>query len=651
MKKFNIFGKLAGILAAVLAAGSMYSPSVLAAQDEPLFPEDMGVYSEAEVCGEADYSIAASDKKDWIVGYWHFKDGVLTYDTDSSGALDIRDYIEEHGNEIRKVVVKSGPHTMKSDPVNDKDKTVNKLFQGLESLEEVVYEEPVTIKDMCFIFEGMYKDCINLRKVTIGAAAKNHGLEINKEAFYNCPNLSEVSFGKGLWHFGRRTFYGCTSLKKITFPADIANIRGDSFGGCSALKELELSSSNQWMRVVNNCVIEYNDPHKDERKDAFITPCLMMVPEGLVSANGGNYNVVKGVKDIQWGAFQSDLSLENVVLSTTVQSIQSEAFIGCTNLKTVTLPKKLKRVGQYAFSPDDKENFIGGLTDIYYEGSEEEWKKVKLAEYSIDKGYINKISITGTTTLYDNLEKAGIPANVKVHFNQTIKDTDYSVESGETETVSVNASMIPELAALGVNINLFYTTQVEFCGRKHVRSTAKYSDSTRNDVAVDAMIIDSATGLENDNFTISKVQFKNSRNAGTPESVKAPYLTIQIKAKSAKKLTPDQKKSLKVVNKKLKTVENCRFKFTITPIDVSVFTKKDNTRGMTINGDMARFKIVAYEYKYKDKAGSHSDWLVLKPCKNNDDSAKGDYTTKAEGNKVTLYGHGNYTGSVEFTKE
>ena len=673
----NLFLKKAALFMATVVMSTSVLPyaPVLASQTgdsepvEEIF-ESEDYYDEEDVLGKRD-----NVKGD---GYWHFSDGILRYNKESSGAItDFDAFKSEYGDQVKKVVIESGPKKYTEDYDKNKNGYVEKC-NFLSNLEEVVYESPVTITNMCLIFKGMYRGNPKLRKVVIGDAKEDIGLEIGQEAFRECPELKELSFGKRLWYFNKEDFCNDTSLTDFTFPRDIRHVRGDTFARCPNMKNVKFASKNDYMRIADNVVYAVKD--NTTLTKAYSLPCLMYVPEGIVKENGGNYTIVKGTKDIQWGTFRENLSLENVTVASTVESIQEEAFYGCDNIKTVTLPRSLKRIGRHSFSglhSDDVYPVSASLTDIYYEGSEEEWKKIKYAEYNLTaspddrnaKGYVDNLQILNTSTFYNHLEDVGIPADVKIHYNCTVKDTEKSLneligaDSGNDNsqeqdvdaitpsvnkvTVSYNGPGAKELSTLGAKMELTYTDELTYCGRKHVLTSAKPSASAINDLVADAAFKKISASENTSEYKISKVTIKNNKNAASKSSPKPPYFTIQIKA--MKPLSKEEKAVLKEVNRSLKKDPAARFYFTINPLDVSSFSS-GNYKGLTVDGSEAKIKKVGFKYSYMKNGAPFGGWKFLKQCKNNDAGAKGDYTLKVEGNNVILTGHGNYTGTAVFTK-
>ncbi len=110
----------------------------------------------------------------------------------------------------------------------------------------------------------------------------------------------------------------------------------------------------------------------------------------LVKYPGGktnkSYSVPDGVDQLAWSSFENKY-LESCIISDGVEALNAGVFFGCTALKTVTIPSTVKLVWWNSFSSDS-------LTDIYYEGSEEEWNNITVkwsTEDGIDEGTISNL--------------------------------------------------------------------------------------------------------------------------------------------------------------------------------------------------------------------------------------------------------------------
>ena len=80
--------------------------------------------------------------------------------------------------------------------------------------------------------------------------------------------------------------------------------------------------------------------------------------------------VLRSAKEIGFKEFWNREDLVDVALPRNVTSIGLLAFVGCTNLRSVTFPKALKTVEGDAF-------FATALAEIRYDGTVEEFDRIQ----------------------------------------------------------------------------------------------------------------------------------------------------------------------------------------------------------------------------------------------------------------------------------
>lgn len=73
-------------------------------------------------------------------------------------------------------------------------------------------------------------------------------------------------------------------------------------------------------------------------------------------------------------AFSGNETITDVVLHTHIRGIPEGAFAGCVSLEHITIPKNVTAIGKDTFKDCD------GLTDVYYEGTKEEWDKIRIVD-------------------------------------------------------------------------------------------------------------------------------------------------------------------------------------------------------------------------------------------------------------------------------
>ena len=152
-------------------------------------------------------------------------------------------------------------------------------------------------------------------------------------------NIKKTVIKRGVTIIGARAFEDCTSLTSITIPSSVTNIGDYAFGGCTSLTSITSITS-------------------------------ITIPSSVT---------IIGV-----GAFEDCTSLTSITIPSSVTIIGSGAFEGCTSLTSITIPSSVTGIGNYAFYS------CTSLTDVYYEGSEVEWKKIFISN---DNGYLIKAKI------------------------------------------------------------------------------------------------------------------------------------------------------------------------------------------------------------------------------------------------------------------
>lgn len=85
--------------------------------------------------------------------------------------------------------------------------------------------------------------------------------------------------------------------------------------------------------------------------------------------NRGREKSVVSFKD---DAFKGNVTITDVALNSNVTHIPEEGFMGCRNLECITIPKTIHKIYKDTFKG------CNSLTDVYYEGTEEEWKRIRI---------------------------------------------------------------------------------------------------------------------------------------------------------------------------------------------------------------------------------------------------------------------------------
>ena len=192
------------------------------------------------------------------------------------------------------------------------------------------------------IFHDMY----SLKTITI----PNNVKTIGYRTFEDCYILSSITIPESVSRIGYDTFRGCFSLSSINIPKSVISIGEDAFDGCYFLSSNFINNSNCTSSTW------WGATFVDAEVDGLLIKDSMLI-------RGRNF-------------------VSSAVIPDFVIGIETEAFLNCTNLASVTIPESVRSIGTDAF-----EN-----TALYNEESNWEEGVLYIGEYLIkaDTSLINK---------------------------------------------------------------------------------------------------------------------------------------------------------------------------------------------------------------------------------------------------------------------
>lgn len=133
-----------------------------------------------------------------------------------------------------------------------------------------------------------------------------------------------------------------------------------------------------------------NTPYTEELIYAPVAVWLHMdnMPMGVISTGDTNERIIRipetvvnkygkavSVTAIGNKAFYGNETITDIIIPPSVTAIHKGAFADCRSLERITIPRNIKKIEKGTF-----ENCTA-LTDIYYEGSPEEWKDVEIVHF------------------------------------------------------------------------------------------------------------------------------------------------------------------------------------------------------------------------------------------------------------------------------
>ena len=143
---------------------------------------------------------------------------------------------------------------------------------------------------------------------------------------------------------------------------------------------------------------------------------VVKIPAAAVNKYGEERPVVSFAPDV----FSGDGAVTDIILPSTVRSIPAGAFAGCARLKNVTIPKNVKKIEEKSFDG------CRSLENVYYEGTREEWEKIKVVRERFEREFGDLISGTPICEFVED-RKVPVPGNgalfrATVHFGCDLQD-------------------------------------------------------------------------------------------------------------------------------------------------------------------------------------------------------------------------------------
>ena len=286
------------------------------------------------------------------------------------------------------------------------------------------------------IGDSAFADCKNLAKVIIPESVTSIGWG----AFESCESLTSVGpIGSGCnIEFGWTTkipdsvFLGNDNLTSVTIPESIISIGNQAFDECNGLTNAG--------PIGSNCSIEFGwkttIPNGAFQRYSSLTS--VSIPNGIQNISDNAFSecdnlvhisIPNSVTNIGNYAFKGCNSLAGILIPNSVTVIGSHAFEGCNSLTGITIPPSVHDIKEYSFKDcsgltsitipssvsliyDYAFQNCNSLTDVYYAGTEAEWK-------SLNSGIIipGNSALESATIHYNSTGPTGIPYNVAYVLN------------------------------------------------------------------------------------------------------------------------------------------------------------------------------------------------------------------------------------------
>lgn len=205
-------------------------------------------------------------------------------------------------------------------------------FRDCSSLESIAIPNSVTS-----IGDGAFNDCSSLTSITIpdgvttiernvfyrcssltSVTIPDSVTSIGDMAFYSCKSLVSITIPDNVTSIDYGAFYGCSSLTSITIPSSVTSIGNAAFIECGSLEEIIVSAGNPYYKSAGNCIIDING--------TLIAGCgKSVIPDD------------RSVISIGDNAFYGCVNLTSVTIPDSVTSICKSAFYNCSSLMNINV--------------------------------------------------------------------------------------------------------------------------------------------------------------------------------------------------------------------------------------------------------------------------------------------------------------------------
>ncbi len=261
--------------------------------------------------------------------------------------------------------------------VDEDDWDANKTAGGNETITSVVIPA-----DVMEVQKYAFYNCPNLEKVTFQKNDKGETCKSIKEyAFYGDTKLKYIN-SENIQIIGANAFSGCTALEQFDF-SKIYALGKQAFKGCTGLTSVNLTTlRNAWPEVFMDCT----------NLTGFISGKFTKLSEGMFK-NTGLTNVSIYVDRIPKATFADCKNLTKVDIIYDIVYVGEEAFSGCSKLAKVNFTRGCDYIYANAFKGNNS------LTSITLPNG-----PVSIEEYAFfGCSKLNTLKFNSNTKIEDNL--------------------------------------------------------------------------------------------------------------------------------------------------------------------------------------------------------------------------------------------------------
>lgn len=231
------------------------------------------------------------------------------------------------------------------------------IANSVTTIEKLAFSEATALTslklgtDLETIGESAFLGCTGLENITF--ATESNLKTISDKAFQRCEKLEVVNFPEGLETIGLNAFYNSTALHTVTIPSTVVSVGASAFNATQLYKTASENDetyiyADKWLIAVHASkkatLMEVTDKAIKEDCVGIAAQVFMNLPELRT------VTLPKSVKYIGEHAFYACQTLNKFVSPKDgVTHIAPSAFAYCIRLSNVKLGEGLKVIERYAF--------------------------------------------------------------------------------------------------------------------------------------------------------------------------------------------------------------------------------------------------------------------------------------------------------------
>jgi hypothetical protein len=191
--------------------------------------------------------------------------------------------------------------------------------------------------DVTSIGDDAFYGCTSLTSIEIPNSVTSIGIA----AFSNCDCLASFEIPNSVTSIGTWAFVYCSSLSSIVIPKSVTDLGTNPFMGCYSLTSIVVDSDNPVFdsRNICNAIIK-------TKSNSLVSGCMNTLIPSSVSSIGSV-------------AFDGCSTLSSIDIPDSVESIGDLAFASCSNLISIEIPGSVKSFGNKVFT------LCTGLTSVF----------------------------------------------------------------------------------------------------------------------------------------------------------------------------------------------------------------------------------------------------------------------------------------------